>query len=94
MLREKCLYSEFFWSVFSHIHTEYGEIRTRKTLNMDTFHAVQCLLISVAASTVTSFAQLSTSILVNDGKLVLALHMLILETSVLLLRLYILLHEI
>ena len=25
-LREKCLYSEFFWSLFSHIQTEYGEI--------------------------------------------------------------------
>ena len=25
-LREKCLFSEFFWSVFSRIRTEYGEI--------------------------------------------------------------------
>ena len=25
-LREKRLYSEFFWSLFSHIRTEYGEI--------------------------------------------------------------------
>ena len=25
-LREKCLYSEFFWSIFSYIRTEYGEI--------------------------------------------------------------------
>ena len=25
-LREKCPYSEFFWSVFSRIWTEYGEI--------------------------------------------------------------------
>ena len=25
-LREKCQYSEFFWSVFSHIRTEYREI--------------------------------------------------------------------
>ena len=24
-LREKCPYSEFFWSVFSHIQTEYGD---------------------------------------------------------------------
>ena len=35
-LRKKCPYSEFFWSVFSHIQTEYGEsecgkIRTGKT---------------------------------------------------------------
>ena len=26
-LREKCPYSEFFWSVFSGIWTEYGEIQ-------------------------------------------------------------------
>ena len=25
-LREKCPYSEFYWSIFSHIPTEYGEI--------------------------------------------------------------------
>ena len=25
-LRKKCPYSEFFWSVFSHVRTEYGEI--------------------------------------------------------------------
>ena len=25
-LREKCLYSELFWSAFSRIRTEYGEI--------------------------------------------------------------------
>ena len=25
-LREKCTYSELFWSAFSHIRTEYGEI--------------------------------------------------------------------
>ena len=27
-LREKCLHSEFFWSVFPRIRTEYGEIRS------------------------------------------------------------------
>ena len=27
-LREKHLYLEFFWSVFSHIRTEYEEIRS------------------------------------------------------------------
>ena len=31
--RKKCPYSEFFWS-------EWGKIRTRKALNIDTFHAV------------------------------------------------------
>ena len=25
-MRKKCLYSELFWSTFSHIRTEYGEI--------------------------------------------------------------------
>ena len=52
-LREKCLYSELFWSVFSRIRTEYGEIlvclriqsecgkiRTRITPNTDTFYEV------------------------------------------------------
>ena len=53
-LRKKCPYSEFFWSVFSSIRTEYweryglslriqseyGKIMTKKTPNMDTFHAV------------------------------------------------------
>ena len=29
-LREKCPYSEFFWSIFSCIGTEYGEIRSIK----------------------------------------------------------------
>ena len=27
-MSEKCLYSEIFWSVFSRIRTEYGEIRS------------------------------------------------------------------
>ena len=27
-LREKCLYSEIFWSVISRIQTEYGEIQS------------------------------------------------------------------
>ena len=42
-LREKCPYSELFWSVFSRIWTEYGEIRsislysvrTRKNTNQN-----------------------------------------------------------
>ena len=38
-------YSEFFWSIISHIwplriQSECGRIRTRKTPNTDTFHAV------------------------------------------------------
>ena len=34
-LREKCHYSEFFWSVFLRFRIEYGEIRSTGT-----FHAV------------------------------------------------------
>ena len=42
-LREKCPYSELFWSVFSRIvslriHSECGKIRTRITSNTDTFY--------------------------------------------------------
>ena len=28
ILRKKCLYSELFWSVFSRIRTDYGEIQS------------------------------------------------------------------
>ena len=42
-LGENCPYLEFFWSAFSRIRIEYGEIldkvRTRKTLNTATFYA-------------------------------------------------------
>ena len=38
-LREKCPYSELFWSLFSRVWTEYGEI-LRITPNTDTFYAV------------------------------------------------------
>ena len=53
-LREKCPNTEFFWSLFSRIRTEYGEIRSispysvrirenedqKKTPYSETFHAV------------------------------------------------------
>ena len=49
-LREKCPYSQLFWSAFSRIRTEYevslriqskcGKMRTRITPNTDTFYAV------------------------------------------------------
>ena len=50
-LREKCPYSELFWSKFSFIRTEYGEIFNPntgkygpgKTRYLDTFHAVLAL---------------------------------------------------
>ena len=31
----------FFWSVFSRIQSECGKIQIRKTLYLDTFHAVK-----------------------------------------------------
>ena len=42
-LREKCPNKQFFWSVFSCIRTEYGDLLRKppeKTLYLDTFHAV------------------------------------------------------
>ena len=33
-LREKCPYSELFWSAFSRIRTEYGEIRSAGEIRM------------------------------------------------------------
>ena len=35
LLREKCLYSEFFWSIFPRIWTEYGEFLCVFRLNTD-----------------------------------------------------------
>ena len=43
-LREKCLYSKFFWYVFS-LHSDW--IRTRIIPNTDTFHAVTYYLASI-----------------------------------------------
>ena len=46
---KKCPYSEFFWSIYSHIWSEYsvlsiqsecGKIRTRKTPNTEIFHGL------------------------------------------------------
>ena len=34
-LREKCSYSELFWSAFSFIRTEYGEIRMRENAHQN-----------------------------------------------------------
>ena len=39
-LRKTCPYLVLFWSVFSRIQSEYGKIRTRITLNTDTFYVV------------------------------------------------------
>ena len=32
-LREKCLYLEFFWPVFSRIRTEYGDIQSMRNIS-------------------------------------------------------------
>ena len=39
-LRKKCPNSDFFWSIFSGIWTEYGKIQNRKNSNADSFHTV------------------------------------------------------
>ena len=54
-LREKCLYSEFFWSIFS-------RIRTRKTPNTDTFHAMwdSLLFQSFALQTISKLLYIVT----------------------------------
>ena len=39
-LISRCPYLEFSWLVFSHIQSECEKIRTRKTPNTDTFHAM------------------------------------------------------
>ena len=36
-MRRKCPYSELFWSAFSHIRTEYGEIRSSYNLSYNLF---------------------------------------------------------
>ena len=57
LLHGKCRNAEFFWSVFSRIWTEYGEmwidiqseygkIRSRKNSILDTFHAVYIPIIT------------------------------------------------
>ena len=40
VLREKCLYSEFFW-------TEYVQTRARKTPHADTFHTVYMFIAKI-----------------------------------------------
>ena len=47
-LRKKCLYSELFWPVFSHI-------RTRITPNTYTFHAVVLLKLHSDRSAISQF---------------------------------------
>ena len=51
-LHEKCPYLEFFWSVFYRI----VKIRTRKTPNTDTFHAVGKVVLRIVAWTTLSYS--------------------------------------
>ena len=45
-MRKKCPYSELFWSVFSRIRTEYGEMRRDTDENNSEYehflHIVKC----------------------------------------------------
>ena len=66
-LHEKCPYSEFFWSVFSRTRTAYGDLlcispysiqmRTRKTLEKDTFYEIQtsCEILHVKSYVIFEF---------------------------------------
>ena len=75
VLREKCPCSEFFWSAFSRIRTEYGEIqsnypcsvrmwenRDQENSEMGTFHAVLFTehLHTDASATTAEFVQISS----------------------------------
>ena len=67
--REKCLYLEFFWSLFSpafglnkgryfvslRIQSGWGKIRTRKTRNTDSFHALIVDKENALLASLTSF---------------------------------------
>ena len=66
VLRGKCPYSELFWSVFSRILTECGEVRcispysvrmwenrTRITANTDTFYASECGYFHIRVARIT-----------------------------------------
>ena len=39
-MHEKCPHTDFFWSVFSCIQSEYRKIQSRKIPHLDTFHDV------------------------------------------------------
>ena len=53
-LRKMCPYSEFFWSMFSCITTEYGKIQTRKAPNTDTFHSVLITTITISTLSIAA----------------------------------------
>ena len=60
-LREKCPYSELFWSAFSHIRTEYGEIpsislysvRVRENTDQNNFEYGHILRIELQISRIS-----------------------------------------
>ena len=49
-LHEKCPHSEFFWSIFCHIRTEYGEIRNNKVSCSDKKKFTESCLIKLQAT--------------------------------------------
>ena len=51
-LREKCPNTEFFWSSFSRIQSEYGKIQTRKNSVSNTFYSVAHLVITLSTTIV------------------------------------------
>ena len=44
-MREKCPYSELFWTVFSRIQTEYGEVRSIGDFSVGDFCLVKYLML-------------------------------------------------
>ena len=64
-IREKCPYSEFFYSVSLRIQSKCGKIRTRKTPNTDTFRAVIKFSNMICLSKVLFFAVSGFIILPN-----------------------------
>ena len=71
--REKCPYSEFFWSILSRIRTEYGEIvcispySVRMRENTDTLHAVTIISHTII-SVVTIQLRFSVYCLISASK--------------------------
>ena len=62
LLREECPNTEFFWSVFSRIQTEYGKIRTGKNPYLDIFLSRSECLRSASCLTKNSTHKSKTSL--------------------------------
>ena len=55
-LREKCPYSELFWSVFSRIWTEYGEMRENVDQNNSEYGHFLCSVLQSCKTVKNSFS--------------------------------------